>query len=80
MDVIKFPRHQRSGRATTSRRPYDLAKKMIRSHNRRQTLAAERRKLLESMNSLERLTQELEAIQRDLEHLRTAFRATRRKR
>lgn len=80
MDVIKFPRRQRNGRATASRRPYDLAKRMIRSHNRRQTLAAERRKLLESMHSLERLTQELEAIQRDLERLRTAFRGARRKR
>ncbi len=80
MDVIKFPNRQRNGRATGTRRPYELAKKMIRSQARRKALATERRTLLESMNRLDRLTQELEAIQRDLERLRTAFRGPRRKR
>lgn len=80
MDVIKFPRRQRNGRGATGQRPYDVAKKMIRGHRRQKSLAAERRRLLESMSRLERLTQELESIQRDLERLRTAFSNKRSKR
>lgn len=74
MAVFEFPRRPRPGRARTAPRPFELARQMNAARDRQKSLATQRRKLLESLAQLERLSGELESIQGDLERLRAALR------
>lgn len=73
MAIIDFPERPRANRGARPPRPYDLARQMIRARERQKALAAERRRLLESLGRLERLAREVESIQADLERLRATL-------
>ncbi|MEE9219226.1 MAG: hypothetical protein V3U98_09175 [Acidobacteriota bacterium] len=78
MEIIRFPHRARRERGTAAPQAFDLVQKMIRSRAQHKSVEIEKRRLLESMGRLERLAQELEAIQVDLERLRAAFRNRRK--
>lgn len=73
MPVIEFPRRPRTPRARSRPRPFDLARQMEATRDRRKAVAAERQRLISSLARLERLSAELESIQSDLERLRDAL-------
>ncbi len=73
MAISDFPHRPRASRGARATRPYDLAQQMMRARERSKALAAERRRLLESLGRLESLAREVELIQVDLERLRASL-------
>lgn len=75
MAVIDFPRRRpRAIRPRPEPRPYELARRMRETRRHELAIAAEKKRLLQSLGQLERLTGEIEAIQSDLDRLRSALR------
>ena len=73
MAVFDFPHRQRLPRRRPAPRAFGLVEKMRAGRERQKALAAERRRLSESLSALERLSGEVESIQADLERLRAAL-------